>query len=523
MKNSIRVAIAGLFHETNTFATEVTGYTTVESMTQTRGADILERSGSLTRAAVDVCLEEGWEIVPTAMFEVGSTFGLIDADTYAKLKNEILTRLAAQLPVDVVSLLIHGAGTVEGIADLEGDLAKSIREIAGEKVKIAAAADLHGKVTELMAQQYDAFEACKEYPHVDGPDCVKSALRRAVAAARGESRPIFRFRKIPILMGPTTTFRADSFTSKIRDLCIEYERNPAVLNCSVMHGFPYQDIAEVGMYAMVTTEGDEALADRVVDELAQWIWDHRHESRTRTPTVEEAVAQAADILRQRAERGGAPVKSAMNLFRPHDPSWGPVVIGDVGDNPGGGATGDSTHLLRALMAAKLGKVAFLSIRDAETVKQAISAGVGASINVRLGGKLDRRNGGPIEGKAYVKSISDGRDRVRGPMCTDMVFDLGPTVCLRMADIDIIVVCGLGQAFDDVQGRAHGIMVDEYDVVCVKSSAHFRGFFQQLSNAVLDADSPGMTSTDPLNFPHPKLRHPWFPKDHDAAYPIRSDV
>ncbi len=162
----------------------------------------------------------------------------------------------------------------------------------------------------------------------------------------------------------------------------------------------------------------------------------------------------------------------------------------------------------------------MSIRDPHTVDQAIAAGVGATIEVRLGGEIDYPRGGePIVGSAYVKSISDGIETVRGAMLHGVTFNLGPSVRLQMQGVDVIVQKGLGQGFDDVQGRAHGIIVEEYDVVSIKSSAHWRAFYCTVSDDLLLADSPGLTTTRVDAFEHSRLSYKVYPLHEDAVYPI----
>ncbi len=505
----LRVAVGGLFHETNTYVTAFSGHTTYDTLTAYKGHNILKLKGSALGGAVDECLSQGWTLLPTAAFIVNTTFGLITDKAYAEVKIDIISALRLQLPVDVFYLIVHGAGTVAGISDLEGDLAASIREVIGPSAKIVASADLHGKVTDYMASQFDFFSACKEYPHTDLSSSASDALQQGAKALLGQTNPCFYYERIPILLPPTANIEDELFTGVIRNKCLAYEKQPAVLNCSVMHGFPYQDTAFCGMYVMATTDGDPALAKDVCKELAQWIWDHREESCASLPDVWGALESAKLTLAKR-ERGGEATEQG----------YKPVVIADYADNPGGGAAGDTTHLLSAVLEASLGRVAFMSIRDEETVDQAVRAGVGSTINVQLGGKIDFPRGGePISAKAYVKSISDGIETVRGPMFKGLTFDLGPSVRLQINNVDIIVQKGLCQAFDDVQGRAHGIIVEEYDVVCVKSMGHWQAFYKTVSDDLIMCDSPGQTTTEVTSFKHTALDHLCFPLDKNATYPV----
>ena len=507
-ERKMRVAVGGIFHETNTYVTEFSGYTTLDTLTAYRGQEMLKLKNTAMGGALDECLAQDWELLLTSAYIVNKSFGLVTDEAYNAVKEDIITRLKQQLPVDIFYLIIHGAGTVANTSDLEGDLAASIREVIGPAAKIVASADLHGKVTDVMASQYDFFSACKEYPHTDLSACARDAMRQGADIFLGNVTPHFYYERIPLLLPPTANQEADTFTGIIREKCLAYEKDARVLNCSVMHGFPYQDTEYCGMYVMTTTNGNPELAKTISKELALWIWNNRVDSQANLPNVEETITQAKSILT--ARRNSEKMTTLAHK---------PIVIADYADNPGGGATGDTTHLLAALLEASLGKVVMMSIRDPETVDKAVASGVGTFIDVKLGGKTYPRGGAPINAKAYVKSISDGVETVRGPMFNGITFDLGASVRLQINNVDIIVQKGLCQAFDDVQGRAHGIIVEEYDVVCVKSMGHWRAFYSLISDDLLMADSPGVTSVQIKEFKHTQLTHPCFPLDEHSVYPI----
>ena len=174
----------------------------------------------------------------------------------------------------------------------------------------------------------------------------------------------------------------------------------------------------------------------------------------------------------------------------------------------------------------MGKVAFISIHDPETAKAAVAAGVGATIDVSLGGKFEPIAGEPIKTKAYVKSISDGHEFVRGGTAYGIPYNFGPSVRLVISDtVDVIVISGLVQAYDDSQARPHGIAIQEYDVIGVKSGNHFRAFYENFTDKVLIVDVPGATSRDITLFEHTQLTEPIYPLDkrHNVYYRKLVDI
>ncbi len=163
------------------------------------------------------------------------------------------------------------------------------------------------------------------------------------------------------MMPVSNTEEEGTFANRLKEKCIEIEKRPGVLNCSVMHGFPYQDSDFCGVYPMVTTENNLKQAQELVDELAQWIWDHRKESIIPLEPLDKTMSTVLAML----EKDGHYVRKLPTKGDVIDHT--PIVIGDAADNPGGGAGGGGTHLLKALMETKgLGKVAFMSIHDPET-------------------------------------------------------------------------------------------------------------------------------------------------------------
>ncbi len=140
----------------------------------------------------------------------------------------------------------------------------------------------------------------------------------------------------------------------------------------------------------------------------------------------------------------------------------------------------------------------------------------------LGGKFEKLAGEPIKTKAYVKSISDGDEIVRGGTAYNAPFKLGPTVRLVIEaenTVDVIVISGLCQTYDDTQGRPHGIAIQEYDVIGVKSGMHYRAFYKNFTDKLLIVDVPGATSRDVTIFEHTQLTAPVYPLDKYATFNI----
>ena len=187
----------------------------------------------------------------------------------------------------------------------------------------------------------------------------------------------------------------------------------------------------------------------------------------------------------------------------------PVVINESSDNPGGGSPGDSTHLLRALVESDVTKCCFASIVDPETVAKAVAAGVGNTVDVAIGGKIDGLHGAPVEVKgAYVRSISDGKIFLRSRMMHGYPTFFGTTVRLTIdGRVDVIVCEVPNQIMDDSIYELMGIDVRKYDYIALKSSVHFRDYFAgvtDIAKSIVTVDGPGICTGDLFSYTHKYL-------------------
>ncbi|PZX29077.1 metallopeptidase family M81 [Cupriavidus phytorum] len=207
------------------------------------------------------------------------------------MKQDILEGIRAALPVDGVLLALHGAGVADGTEDVEGDLALAVRALVGPGVPIAAVYDLHGNMTDAMRDACDLTLPCKLYPHTDFHDRGVEAVELLLEMIRGGLTPVTAMRRLPMLPYIVTT--QDGFIpGEVNDVCRKLAAQPGVIDCSWFHGFPYADIAAPCPAVVCTTTGDAALAQRCVDEVAQWIWSHREAFRPTFPPPAQGVALA---------------------------------------------------------------------------------------------------------------------------------------------------------------------------------------------------------------------------------------
>jgi microcystin degradation protein MlrC len=485
----MRIAIAGIVHETNTYCRD---QTQLGDFYIVRGEKMMRMQGTETQtgAAIDTCIE--LDVIPVPiMWANTQPSGTIAYDAYAEMKAEILEGLTAAMPLDGVFLDLHGAGVVDGCLDLEGDFASEVRRLVGEAVPITAAFDLHGNVTQVMADALDGVFACHEYPHIDQHERAREAVQLICSMLEEDFRPTVQVQTLPMLMPTTTTFHGPG--QVLRDRMRQAEKdNPDVIKVSLFHGFPYCDIPHVGCHIVVTSKGEADQAKEIAAGLARTLWSERDSYRPDSLSAEEAVEAALKA------------------------STKPVVINETSDNCGGGSPGDGTHLLSAMLEAGVTNACFGFIVDPEVAEQAHRAGVGSSIDVSLGGKYDELHGSPLSLNVYVKALHDGRC-VMQAMAKGSPINYGKLARLQVNGMDIVVGSRRSQTFDTEPFLAVGIDVLTKDIVALKSSNHFRAGFEHLAGTIITADPPGLTTHHVEVFPRSNCDTPLWPIDDEASF------
>ncbi len=490
----IRVAVAGLSHETNTFAE---GLTTYDDFARGRGfpglmrgeamAETLGGKAICTGAFLDAAEELGFEALPL-LWTFPQPSGVIEQAAYDRVLAMLLANLEAALPVDGVLLELHGAMVTEELEDAEGDILEHVRRIVGPETPVIATLDLHANISPRMVAQSDALIGYDTYPHVDAWERGWDAARLLVAAIEGRVRPASALAQAPMLIGPPRQCTLAAPMQDIIALAHEAEERPGILNVTVAGGFPFADIHDCGAAVAVTADGDEALARATAEEIGRAMWERREEFRVRLTPLPEAIDHAL--------RTGE----------------GPVVLADGSDNPGGGAPCDGTVMLQALIEADVPRSTVAIITDPQAVAQAIAAGVGEQVTLQVGGKTDDRHGPTLTLTGYVRLIADGRFANRGPMYTGIEADMGRTVVFVVGGVEVILTEQRIQPYDCQALRCVGIEPRERLLIGLKSAVHFRADFGPIATAIFEVDTPGVHNPDVTRLEFRRLRRPMWPLD-----------
>lgn len=480
----MRVFIAGLVHETNTFAPLPTGLQSYAL------AGIFRGNGSEADTLMSPVLsvwrrraeELGGEVVESLLAGAEPS-GPTLRPVYEAFRQEILDDLTKRGPMDMVLLCLHGAMVAQDYDDCEGDLIQAIRRIVGRDCIIGAELDLHCHLTRAMVEASNVLITYKYYPHTDMVPRAEQLFAVCHAALTGSVRPVSAVFDCAMTgLFPTST---EPMASLVATLC-KLERREGILAASLCHGFPWADVAEIGTKVLVIADDDLALADSSAKEFGLQFYRQR-----------EALA--------------APMRSIDETLNIVCKEPGPLVLVEVSDNAGGGAPGDNTQLLRAIVERGLGNVASGCFWDPLAVSICADAGEGARLTLRLGGKVGKASGDPLDLEVTVKRVLERhvQSGLTGPV------QFGRSVWVRTGeDIDIVIASLRTQTLAPDAFTGIGVPLNGKHLVTVKSIEHFRARFAPYARKILYVTSAGALDMNFAALPYTKRSANYWPRIAD---------
>lgn len=493
---SFKVLTAEFLHESNTFSVRKTGVRQFEIDCLLYGDDAIaarRHANTGLAGALDAAAQYGWTVTHVLSAHAEPA-GPVTREVYERLAGDIVAAAKREAP-DGVLLILHGAMVTEDHEDGEGELLARLRAVLPAGVPIAATLDLHANVTDRMIDLAEIWVSYKTYPHVDMRLTAAHAGAILDRAMRREIQPTTLKVSLPMLE-EVDSGRTDrgAMVARIAE-ARAWETRDDVFAVSINAGFADADIVEVGPSVLITHAGDAAPHQAFAERIAADIWTRRAERENRFLTPTEAAEQARRFVRH----------------------TGPLIIADYADNPGGGAYGDGTELLAALLAAELDGACFGPIVDPETAAQLHRAGVGATVPVQLGGKTDPRFGGhPLALDVEILGLFDGDLIGNGPMLGGLAMTFGPTAVVRVGGMRILVVTEPMQMRDLAQFQTFGIEPAEATVIGLKSMQHFRAAFAPIAEEIIVCDSGALCTLDYARLPFSKARRPIWPLDRDVS-------
>lgn len=478
-----RIAIAGIAIESSTFSPAVTE----ESAFKARvGEEIFTyypfmSPDSSTRARAQWFPTLRGHAIPG---------GIVSKEAYESLLGKTLEMLKQNLPYDGLFLDIHGAMSVVGLDDPEGDMIARIREVVGPETIISTSMDLHGNVSERLAGHSDLITCYRMAPHEDAIESKKRALVNLLDRIEsGKGKPKYKaWIPVPILLpGEKTSTRIEPGKGLYAKVDPETKKE-GVIDAAIWIGYAWADEPRNHAVVMVTGD-DEKQVKESAEYLAKSFWDVRNEFEFVAPVayLDESVAMA--------------LKSEKK----------PFVISDMGDNPTAGGAGDVTWTLTELLKrpefkSEIGpELIYASIPGPDLVAKAKTAGIGNMVEGLVGAMVDNRFAPPVLLEGKVLAIKEGDQDAK----TEVVVQVGSLK---------IIVTEKRKPYHYVKDFTElGLDPAKTDVLVVKIGYLVPELYDLRGDWIM-ALTPGGVDQDLERLGYKRINRPMFPLDKDMPEP-----
>lgn len=461
----MKVLIAGLATETNTFSPIPTGHASFTESMLTRTAT-QEPSNLFSAPMIEwrrMAEERGWTVFES-LGAFAQPAGITLRKVYEEMRDEILSDVQTNMP-DILLLSMHGAMVADGYEDCEGDLLSRARAILGPDRVIGLEIDPHSHLTETMMTAADLIVAYKEYSHIDSPDRARELFVLATETAAGKIKPVMRDYdcRMMVMMPTLEDGAAKDFVTEMK----RREGHDGILHLSLIHSFPYGDTARTGMRMLAIADSNADKAAQVAEEFGRKLWDARDRIKKNFPSLTEAL----DTVQASNESG--------------------FVLADYADNAGGGAPSDSTFVLREVLDRDMRDVALGIFWDPVLVRMCQEAGVDANLRVRLGGKVSEASGMPIDLDVTVRGIRNDMTQLLG----DTAMPMGTGVWVETDGVHLVLSSLRTQCFNPSAFTDLGLDLSGMKAIVVKSSNHFYNAFAPIAHQIIHMATPGAMPSD----------------------------
>jgi len=492
------IAIIGLALESNRFAPP----TTVQDFRQScylESDDILaeaQKDAPAMPQEVPAFIDEmntlgDWEPVPVIVTAT-SPGGPAQQHFFAQFLGRTLEYLKGARGLSGIYICSHGAMTATGDSDPDGTLYREVRALVGPDVPIVATIDLHANVSKTMVKNADAIVPYRTNPHIDQVPCAREAaqlLWRLVSSSEELGKAYVR---LPIVAPTICLLTNDGgIFSQLVGKSLEAQTPDVPVVC-IAGGFAFSDTSYNGI--TISAFGNSSEATRIVNELGRWAWANRKGFKKQLTSVECAIELAL---------GDGPN----------------ILLGDMGDNPGGGGRGNTTEILEALLAADAKNVLFGLFVDADLAQKCHTMGEGAEFEAVFNHDCGDVNANQLILPVKVLKLSDGLVPGRRGLYAGRTVKLGASAALRLNGISLVVISYRTQCADPNFFEHFGFDITSYKTVVVKSRGHFRAGFDQFftSEQIYEVDADGLTTPvfDRLDFRN--LPRPVYPMDENTKW------
>ena len=484
---SLRVALLGIYHESNTFVPKATIITDFENGHYLTGEAIrneYQHAHHEIGGMIEVMDSEGIEVIPV-LFAEATPGGALSANTYEGILNNMMERLEKVLPVDACLVVPHGAGVSENYPDMDGHWLSLIRQKLGDSIPIVGTLDLHANVSQLMVDSTNALVAYKENPHVDMRQRGVEAANILAGLLKGKTQPVQVLVQVPLAISIEQQLTANEPCISLYAYARELAKESGILSLSIQHGFPYADVYEMGTSIIVVADADRDKALSVAKKLEAYILERK----------DTFVGHKNDI------------DSALKQI---DTSEKPVLLLDMGDNVGGGGPANNCCILEAFEKSKQHKY-FVCIYDPEAVEEASLHQVGDVFDLQVTG-TGKEGLKTLNLHVKLLRVTDGAFQESNPRHGGQInFRMGKTVVLATDEGSEIMLTSLRvMPFSLQQLISQGVIPSNFDAIVAKGVNAPIAAYSPVCPTIIQVNTPGVTQADMTLFNFKHRRKPLFP-------------
>lgn len=492
-----RVLLAGLFHETHTF---LEGITPLADFRVRRGLELFDAAndGSPLSGVLGVAEQSHWHVLPVIDLRATPSATAEDAvlETIWQEFREVAQREQPQ-GIDGIYLVLHGAMVCASFPDVEGELISRIRSLDGfADIPICGVLDLHGNISQTSVEQTQGLIVYRTNPHIDARAAAVDGAKLLDRIMSQATSPVTVWEQPAVMWPPTGTGTANDPMQALEAKARAIEAaDSQIVAVNVFGGFSFADTPDTGVSFSAVTFGDPAVARAHLRELCAWTLEHREAGNV----VEPALASVIPQVLAHVEHGETP-----------------VILVEPSDNIGGGAPGDGTGILRALLHHEIANSAVV-INDPQAVEELAELTPGDHTELTIGGKGSRLDEGPLTLKVELQSQSDGRFDLEDhhshlASMNGIHINMGPSAVVRAGGVRILLTSLKTPPFDLGQLRSQGIEPESLSVIGVKAAVAHRRAYDKITKVSYTVATPGPCSSDLKTFPFEKVRRPIFPLD-----------
>ena len=439
----------------------------------------------------EVFKKNGVEMIPSVYASAGAS-GVILKETFDYILSCFVNTAKEHLnEIDGIWLHLHGASEVEGMGSGDHAIVREVRKVVGPYIPIVVICDPHGNLCKEYVEATTVIRSYRESPHTDADETKRWGAQVLCDLLKDRKNIHSVYRKLPLILGGEQSVSADEPVKTINKYMDEMEKDPKILSASWHVGYIRHDtpVAGCGIVVVPSSGEYQEYAEKKADELAEYVWNKRHEFHYTGVT-----ARPAEALQMALECEGKP-----------------FFITDSGDNTTSGALGQNTYILRQVLALdKLEKkFLFANINDPATYDYLNTFNIGDKVHINLGVNKNEMTL-PVELDVTIKA----KGELRGYMMHDHSSVPGYTVLVSVdgLPIDINVANYRTVMCEHHQFVAGGIDWDEYDVIVVKMGYIFPELKEKgVANVMSLTD--GATPQDTANLKFKRIMRPMFPIDN----------